>query len=127
MNEPLNPWTSDDEKEHYPSVLEWWCTEGFLNCKKTGKTWSFKGSFSEWCTAGNVHGSTYDFTLFDPEHKKYFSSYIRTDEDKLDISYDEENKIITRFNNAFLTGIYPNYKMRYENIKDDIVLELKYH
>ncbi|OYT28178.1 hypothetical protein B6U98_05440 [Thermoplasmatales archaeon ex4572_165] len=127
MNEPLNPWTSDDEKEHYPSVLEWWCTEGFFKCKKTGKTWSFKGSFSEWCTAGNVHGSTYDFTLFDPEKKKYFSSYIRTDEEKLDISYDEENKIITRFNNAFLTGIYPNYKMRYENIKDDIVLELRYH
>jgi hypothetical protein len=122
-----NPWTSDDEKEHDSSVLEWWCTEGFLHAPQLGKTWSFKGSFTKWCTIEKRIGSSYDFTLFDYELKKYFSATSRCDGEKLDVSYDADKRIITRFNNAFLTGSYPFYRGCYENQEDHITLELEYH
>jgi hypothetical protein len=127
MSQHINPWSPDDEKEHYPSVLEWWCTEGFINDEAKEKTWCFKGSFSEWCTKDKKHGSTFDFTLFDPDTKKHFSSYIRNDKNKLDIKYEKQDKICIRFDKSFLSGSYPSYNVRFENIKDQIILELDYN
>ena len=28
--ESENPWNPEDEREHYPSVLEWWAVESFF-------------------------------------------------------------------------------------------------
>ena len=127
MKNTNNPWSTEDEKEHYPTVLEWWCTEGFLTSKKTDRIWSFKGSFSEWCTVDKQHGSSYDFTLFDLKEKKHFSYFIRSETEKLAVSYDEEKRIHTRFDTAFLTGSYPDYILQYENKPDAITLGLQYH
>lgn len=126
MKKQGNPWSSDDEKEHFPSVLEWWCTEGFLHDVTHKKQWSYKGSFTEWCTTNNELGSTYDFTLFDYKTNEYVSRHLRSDMEKLDVSYDDSDNIITRFNDSYLTGSYPDYKMKYDNSEKDIFLKLQY-
>ena len=126
MSKPLNPWSSDDEKEHYPSVLEWWCTEGFITDSKNRHKWSYKGSFSEWCTKEKHHGSTYDFTLFNLHNKTHLSQYIRDNTTKLDVTFDDKGTIITHWDTSFLTGRYPVYSLRYENIENHLTLELDY-
>jgi hypothetical protein len=126
MNQSMNPWSSDDEREHYPSVLEWWCAEGFFHSLTNEKRWCFKGSFTEWCTRSKEIGSTYDFTLFDLEKKKYYSFFLRNDTEKLAVSYDSDGKICVRFNHALLTGSYPRYSMNFENPSDQVFLELQF-
>ena len=126
MIQSLNPWSTKDEQEHYPSVLEWWCTEGFISDSKKNNRWSFKGSFTEWCTKEKHHGSTYDFTIFDLNKNNHLSRYKRDDTKKLDIKKDKKGALLISYDNSFLTGRYPSYSMRYENDKKDLLLELTY-
>jgi hypothetical protein len=126
MSQSLNPWSADDEQEHYPSVLEWWCTEGFISDINKKNIWSFKGSFTEWCTMEKHHGSTYDFTLFDLNKRTHFSQYLRDDTKKLEVKNDKYGIIKTSYGSSYLTGRYPKYSIRYENTDHDILLELDY-
>ena len=48
--EPGNPWTPDDEREQFSSVIEWWGAEAFFKSVEDNKKWSFKASFTEWLT-----------------------------------------------------------------------------
>jgi hypothetical protein len=72
------------------------------------------------------HGSTYDFTLFDLNKKTHLSTYQRDDTKKLDVSINEQGSIKTAFHSSYLTGRYPTYTMRYENVDQKMMLELDY-
>ena len=54
-----NPWNPEDEKEHFPCLLEWWCIISYFKTLEDEKRWSVKGSFSEWAEGDKEDGSIY--------------------------------------------------------------------
>jgi len=126
MKKNLNPWTENDEKEHYPSVIEWWCAEGFFESNKE-KKYNFKGSFTEWFTKEKEIGSTIDFTLFDLDKKEHISFYKRSDKNKLITKYDKNKGQKIEYEKSYLQGRFPNYEMSFYNPKNDIKLNLSYN
>ena len=84
-NDAKNPWTADDEKEHYPSVMEWWCAEAFFKTMEDDKKWSLKVAFTEWFENSETIGSIANMTVFDEEKNKHFIYYSRNDSVKLNV------------------------------------------
>jgi hypothetical protein len=123
--EPKNPWTHEDELEHYPSVTEWWAAEGFIKSEKDSKKWCFKGTFSEWYEPNPEHiGNIYNFSLFNQDENKHYDYVIRDNKEKLNITKD---KLEIKHDGSFLKGKYPNYEMRFVDPENEIQLNINYH
>ena len=37
-----NPWTSQDEGDHHPSMKEWWCFESLFKTLEDNRKWTLK-------------------------------------------------------------------------------------
>ena len=118
-----NPWTPEDEKEHFPSVMEWWCAIAFFKSFEDQKQWSLKGSFTEWCKKPKKTGCNHSITLFNLDDDSHVSYYSRNDSAKLKTS---NNGLKVMYNDSFLKGSFPNYEMRFRDPKNDITIDLKY-
>ena len=68
--EPINPWTTEDEREHFPCIIEWWGAESFFKTVEDNKKWSLKTSLSEWFTKPDNYGSNAISTLFNLKSNK---------------------------------------------------------
>jgi len=121
--EPANPWTPEDEREHFPSTIEWWGAEAFFKSVEDNKEWSFKASFTEWLTKSKKPGSNLIITLFDLQNKKNFSYYSRNDSAKLETTKDSFN---VRYGDSKMNGSYPNYKMHFRDLENKINFDIKY-
>ena len=121
--EPLNPWTPEDEREHYPSIMEWWCIETFFKSVENNKRWNLKASFAQWIEKTKISGSIYNMTLFDQDndkHTKYLSknetTKLKSSKDRFDVSY----------NDSFMKGSYPNYEFHFSDKQNNIKINIKY-
>lgn len=122
--EPVNPWTPDDEKEHFPSILEWWCAVTFFKSAENSKRWSLKASFAQWIEKDEKLGSILNMTLFDQDSGGHQVYYSRTDRTKLKSSKDS---LDIRYDDSFIKGSYPNYKMYFNDKKNNIQFDLNYN
>ena len=120
----LNPWTPEDEQEHYPSVFEWWAVESFFKSVEDNRQWSAKGVFTEWFDSKNDNGSIFNLTLFDQDNDKTYTCHLRTDFKKLDTTKD---KFDVKYKDCYIKGAYPKYEMSLIDKKNDIKLDIKYH
>ena len=102
MSKDKNPWTPEDEREHYPSVMEWWAVESFLKTIEDDKRWSFKAVFTEWLTDTKENGSLLNLTLLDMSKNKHYTCYLRSDKKKLETIKD---KFDVRYNYNFIKGL----------------------
>jgi hypothetical protein len=121
--EMINPWTSEDEREHFPSVIEWWAGEAFFKSIDDNKKWSLKASFTEWLKKTNTPGSNIIITLFDIDNNKYFCYYDRDDSNKLN---SDSNCLKICFKDSTLEGSYPNYEMHLYDHDNKISINLKF-
>jgi hypothetical protein len=119
-----NPWTSEDEREHQDSVLEWWATESFLKSTEDNKKWVLKGVFTEWFNTINDNGSILNLTLYDKVKDKHFNCYLRSDGKKLQT---ESNSFEVKYEDCFIMGAYPNYKMSVHDKENEIKVDINYH
>ncbi len=101
-------WTNDDEKEHYPSIIEWWCLEAFFKTIENQKKWSLKTTFSEYHKKKN-DGSIFFITLFDQITGKPIAYYTRNDLKKL-ISVSD--RFYIQYEDSNIQGKYPRYTMK---------------
>ena len=124
IKKSVNPWTAEDEGEHFPSVIEWWGAEAFFKSVEDNKRWSLKGSLTEWLTKEKKPGSNIIITLFDLGNNKHFSYYSRNDSAKLESAKDSFS---VRYSNSFMKGSYPNYEMHFRDSKNNIGLDIRYH
>ena len=122
--EPVNPWTPEDEREHFPSVIEWWGAEAFFKSVEDNKRWSLKASFTEWLTKSKKPGSNFIVTLFDLENNKHFSHYSRNDSAKLESAKDSFN---VKYGDSTMKGLYPNYEMHFRDPENNIDFDIRYH
>jgi len=125
MKQPLCPWSPEDERKHFPSIIEWWCTEGFFKTIENNKRWSFKTTFTEWFeTKPKNIGSLYNLSLFNQDLGTHFLEYTRNESTQLE---SKKDCFDVRFKDCFLRGLYPDYEMKIKNREKDIELHLKYH
>ncbi len=121
--ESVNPWTAEDEREHFPTVIEWWASEIFFRSLDDNKYWSFKGSFTEWVKQTKQTGSNLIFTLFDIDNNKDFSHYTIKETEKLNSKKDHFELY---YNDSFIKGRYPSYKFFFRDPEHKITLDLAY-
>lgn len=120
---PKNPWTTEDECEHFPSVLEWWCGISFFETIEDKKKWCFKCTFTQWSEKTGI-GSIFHSTLVDQDKDKQYPHYSRNEKDKLKSS---KNELQISYDDSFVRGSYPNYEIYCHDNENDIILDLKYH
>ena len=83
-NSRHNPWTKDDEREHFPCLMEWWAAEAFFQSHDDDKKWSLKVAFTEWFENPKKIGSITNMTIFDQDENKHFIYCSRNDSIKLE-------------------------------------------
>ncbi|OYT57217.1 hypothetical protein B6U70_02640 [Euryarchaeota archaeon ex4484_162] len=123
--EPANPWTADDEKEHFPSLMEWWCAEVFFKTLEDNKKWSLKASFTEWRKKKTVDaiGSIFNMTLFDQDSDKYLIYCARNESEKL---ISDPDCFYIQYGDSFIKGLYPHYQMRFLDLENHVDIKLIY-
>jgi len=124
IKDKFNPWTADDEKEHFPSVMEWWAAEAFFKSIEDGKRWSLKVAFTEWFENPKIIGSITNMTTFDQDENKHFVYYSRNDKVKLN---SKKDRFDVSFEDSFMRGSFPNYEMQFRDPNNDILVNFKYH
>ena len=122
-NIPKNPWTAEDEREHFPSILEWWCAIAFFKTHEEKKKWSVKASFAQWIEKTKKPGSIINMTLFDQESKKHIFYLSKDETKKLKSS---KTKLEVGYDDSYIRGFYPHYDMSFHDVKNKIKLDIKY-
>lgn len=120
---PINPWTPEDEREHFPSIFEWWCLIAFFRTIEDNKKWNLKASFHEW-QINQYSGSFITLTLIDEDNNKHLHYRAQNNFKKLESAKDILNVM---YEDSFLKGEFPNYEMYFNDKKDDIKLNIKYN
>jgi hypothetical protein len=115
-----NPWTAEDEKEHFPSEMEWWAVEAFFKTVENDKNWSLKVAFNEGFRRKKIVGSISNITLFDQDNNIHFKCYSRTLSKKLQ---SKKDRFYVRYQNSFMKGKFPHYNFYFEDKKNDIQLD----
>jgi hypothetical protein len=123
-SESQDIWSADDEKNHFPSTIEWWCMEGFFHRLSDKKRFSFKTTFTEWYELHPKNiGSLFNLSLFNRETGDHFMQYTRNENDRLVSKKDEFH---VAYEECFLKGRYPLYEMKMHNRNKNIELDLQY-
>jgi hypothetical protein len=119
-----NFWTPIDERNHRPSIIEWWCMEGFFRTKEDNKRWSLKTTFTEWLEQRpNRIGSFYINSLFDLDTDQSYHSHWRDDTKQLSAATDYFE---VKINQCMLRGTYPEYEAVLYNDKKKVEMQLHF-
>lgn len=129
-----NPWTTDDERNHFPCAVEWWCSEGFFKTIEDNKDWSFNSSITIGCSKKGEVGAMLKTTLFDLENNKIFeyenlnyhgkiSTASHIDLSKLKSVYKKDNQLNVNYNESYIKGLYPSYKINFIDQKNNILYD----
>jgi len=115
-------WTSTDEQAHLNSELEWWCIESFFTTNDT-RNWCLKAVLSQSLDKSTgKKASVINITLFDLEKQRIIPFCSR------DLSNHLETKG-KRFSyqDSFIEGSYPDYRMHFKDGDHKIELSLSFH
>jgi hypothetical protein len=119
-----NIWTTEDDREHPESAMEWWALETFFKTGESDKYFSLKADFTEWIVSKpKGEGSLFKFTLYDPVKDK---TYFQDTRDNFNRLKSSENKFEVYFRESYIKGSYPNYEMYFKDEKNKIEVKLKY-
>ena len=129
-----NPLTTDDERDHFPCAVEWWCPEAFFKTVKDNKKWHLNASIAVGCSKEKKVGAMLKTTLFDQDKNKrfeymnlrYYGQLRTTSRDKPTKPksvYQESNGFYVRHNESFMKGLFPNYKMFLKDLENNILFD----
>ncbi|MFW6149174.1 MAG: hypothetical protein ACOC6D_04890 [Atribacterota bacterium] len=118
-----NLWTPENEREHFPCVMEWWAAISFFKTLEDNKKWSVKGVLNQWCEKSEGTGSLFNFTLFDEATGKHFVYFLKNTEKKLEAA---KEGFEVKYNDCYIRGLYPNYEIFFNDKKNNVKLNIKY-
>ena len=122
---PSYLWKPEDDNRHFPSIIEWWCMEGFFTSVEDKTKRSFKATFTEWYeTKPKNIGSLYNLSLFNLDKGTHQLEYTRNESKQLDSKQDGFH---VQYDSCYLKGLYPEYDMKLKNQNETVKLQLKYH
>jgi predicted secreted hydrolase len=125
-----NPWTPEDEGDHFPCALEWWWIYATLTLDN-GEHWDVALMFSYWMNRtrkgydpgisyyrvqswNRESGECYDYVHLDMEYPNpYF--------------HHKKNVVDLKYHNCTMKGLYPNYLINAEDKDNNISFNIKYH
>jgi hypothetical protein len=116
-----NPWTPQDEGDHYPVMKEWWTIEGILKNKDNNRKWNIILSFSY---KKEDDSSFFQYVLFDINLGKYIA--FKDISDKIEKLSFKKNIVDLKYDNSRFKGLYPNYHMHIEDENNDICIDAEY-
>ncbi|KYK25319.1 hypothetical protein AYK24_05105 [Thermoplasmatales archaeon SG8-52-4] len=133
-----NPWTTNDERNHFPSAVEWWCAEAFFKTVEDNKKWSFNSSITVGCSKGGEVGSGVKTTLFNQENNTLFeyknmkyhgriNNTQKDDRSKLKSLFKDSNGFYVKHAESYMDGIFPDYNLYLKDIKNKIFFDFKLH
>jgi hypothetical protein len=120
-SELKNPWTIQDEGDHYPVMKEWWTIENFFKTHKNNRKWNLMTSIAYEMETPSCF---FQYSLFDLISKKcILHKEINENIEKL---LTKKNKVDLRYGKTTINGIYPNYKIHIEDGKQDFIIDMMY-
>ncbi len=118
---PKNPWTPQDEGDHYPVMKEWWTTETIFKTKDDNRKWNLISSFSYKIEDSS---SFFQYVLFDITSKKYVAH--KDISDSIEKLSHKKNKVDLQYEKSTIKGLYPNYHIHIEDEKQGFTADIKY-
>jgi len=120
-NNTLNPWTPQDEGDHFPIVKEWWTIETIFKTLEDNKKWNFMTIISYKM---KPPGSFFQYSLFDINSKKCI---LRKDIDaEIEKLHHEKYKVDLRYEDSTVKGLYPDYDINIIDKEKDFQIGFKY-
>ncbi len=116
-----NPWTPEDEGDHYPVMREWWTVETIFKTIGENKKYNFL-IIASYNT--EKPGCFFQYALIDIESD---NCVLRADiDDDIDNLKTQKNKLDVRYKKSFIKGLYPYYNIHVEDTKNDFVIDFNY-
>jgi hypothetical protein len=117
--EPTNPWTPQDEGDHYPVAKEWWTTELFFTTKEDHRTWNLITTFAyELETPSCFH----QYVLFDLQAKK---PILHKDvNDDINKFTHLKNTVDIKYEKSWFQGLYPHYHLHHQDEKQGFIADI---
>lgn len=114
----------DYETVHSNEIIEWWYALGFLKSVNDNKKWCFKVSLKE---NRKLDGMIYVTTLFDQNEDRlyHFEKFISYKKVKKDNPIN--NGFRLSIYDSYIYGNYPDYNVRFKELKNKIEADLKYN
>jgi hypothetical protein len=116
-----NPWTPEDEGDHYPSMKEWWCIETLFKTLDDNKKWNLKASFAYELETTSCF---FIYHLFDINSKKCVARTAIND--NINKFSHKKNKVELKYKKSSIVGLYPNYHIHIEDDQQDFLADIKY-
>jgi len=117
-----NPWTPQDEGDHYPVMKEWWCIETLFKTLDDNRKWNFKASMAYEMETPSCF---IIYFLFDvTSNKCVVHNALNDDIEKLS---HQKNKVDLKYKKSTISGLYPNYNIHFENLKQDFTIDMEYN
>jgi len=120
-DKPLNPWTTQDEGDHFPVMKEWWTIETLFKTIEDNRKWNLISSFAYKLSDKT---SFFQYVLFDITSGKYVVHKDVNDDIKKLLT--TKNRIDIKFEKSYISGLYPNYNIHIEDEKQDFFADMKY-
>ncbi|MBD3227553.1 MAG: hypothetical protein GF329_05120 [Candidatus Lokiarchaeota archaeon] len=118
-----NHWTLDDEREHFPCLMEWWSTQAFLKLKPKSEYWILKATFTQWNKKMKYPGSLLNMIIYNPAEKKHYVYHNLDNKNKLESS---EKGFEIKFEDSLVKGKFPKYIIYLHDKKNNIKIDLNY-
>ena len=116
-----NPWTPQDEGDHYPSMKEWWCIETLFKTLEDNRRWNLKTSMAYEMETPSCF---IVYILFDMTNKKCVAHrYLNDDVKKLSF---KKNKVDVSYKGFSYKGLYPDYHIHLEDSKQGFTADMDY-
>lgn len=125
-NDSKNPWKPEDERDHQPVEIEWWCSEAFFKIVENNKNLSLNASFTEGSGKFSKIESMFKMTLFDLDKNEHFECLDVTNKPLIKKA-TEQGGFDIRYKDSYMKGLFPDYEMRFHDSKNNILVAFKFH
>lgn len=120
-NKEKNPWTPEDEGDHYPSMKEWWCIETLFKTIEDNRKWNLKASFAYELETPSCF---FLYHLFDMTSKKLVARKAINDD--INKFTHKKNKVDIKYEKNSIKGLYPDYTINFEDEKQGFSANFNY-
>jgi hypothetical protein len=120
-NKQKNPWTPQDEGDHYPVMKEWWCIETLFKTLEDNRKWNIKAAIAYELETPSCWFTYY---LFDITSNKCLAhTAINDDINKLS---HKKTTVDLKYEKSSIVGLYPNYHIHLEDDTQEFTADMKY-
>jgi hypothetical protein len=121
IEDSMNPWTPEEEGDHFPIMREWWTCEVLFQTSQDHRRWNLMTSFAY---EQETPSCFFQYVLFDITSKKWVLHKDINDEiTKLS---HVKNRLNLHYETSSLEGLYPRYHLHVEDQNQELKVDIDY-